>query len=223
MRRRNLKVCAEKPLACQTVGRRLKIQIRRTKGEALSARWDPVGRHLSRREGKKKKGRRGAETRWVAEEEHAFEKKRRLIMGANPPRLDLETRRGSFVLEFVSFEISSEFFFRHENYGLFRDTLTNRRRVDEHSSRYWRINLSVVLFRTLNGICLPGSRFYSGFYVFENKGTTSQRNEEGKIVVILSSLVESEDNRGSGNEIKKKFPRDGGKEGNADSLIVTKF
>lgn len=171
MRRRNLKVCAEKPLACQTVGRRLKIQIRRTKGEALSARWDPVGRHLSRREGKKKKGRRGAETRWVAEEEHAFEKKRRLIMGANPPRLDLETRRGSFVLEFVSFEISSEFFFRHENYGLFRDTLTNRRRVDEHSSRYWRINLSVVLFRTLNGICLPGSRFYSGFYVFENKGT----------------------------------------------------
>lgn len=46
--------------------------------------------------------------RWVVEEEHAFEKKRRLIMAANPPRLDLETRRGSFVLEFVSFEISSE-------------------------------------------------------------------------------------------------------------------
>lgn len=75
--------------------------------------------------------------RWVAEEEHAFEKKRRLIMAANPPRLDLETRRGSFVLEFVSFEISSESSFDAKiTASFFRETLTNRRRVDGHSSRY---------------------------------------------------------------------------------------
>lgn len=89
--RRNLRVCATKPRACQTVGRHLKIQIRRTKGEALSARWgigswQPASPKVGR---KKKKGGR------VAAEGDAFGK-RRLIMGANPPQLDLETRRGSF-------------------------------------------------------------------------------------------------------------------------------
>lgn len=46
---RNLRVCARKPRACQTVGRHLKIQIRRTMEEALSARldigsWQPTSR-----------------------------------------------------------------------------------------------------------------------------------------------------------------------------------
>lgn len=46
---------------------------------------------------------------YVIAEEDALEK--RLIMGANPPQLDLETRRRSFVLEFVSLDIYSEFVF----------------------------------------------------------------------------------------------------------------
>lgn len=110
---------------------------------------------LRERKKRKEGGREGGGGRCAGSQRRNASLSRRSIMGANPPRLDLETRRGPpLVLEFVSFEIYTSL---DKNYGLFPETLTNRRRVDRHSSRYWRINLSWWCFYTeTEYVCCPG-------------------------------------------------------------------
>lgn len=136
-------------------------------------------------------------------------------MGANPPRLDLETRRGPpLVLEFVSFEIYTSL---DKNYGLFPETLTNRRRVDRHSSRYWRINLSWWCFYTKTEyVCCPGFQVLR-FQEWEdddrerddNMYNCTNETSRKNCLSILSIVSLVEIGAETEDGIKKKFPWNG--------------
>lgn len=104
--RGNLRVCVKKTSCLPNDGSRLTDTNLTNKGKSVIGTmkyqffWQQTS--LKAAGGKKNK-------EYVVAEEDALEK--RLIMGANPPQLDLETRRRSFVLEFVSLDIYSEFVF----------------------------------------------------------------------------------------------------------------